>query len=242
MAVLLFVPAASATIVGTLNTTNCPGGGVNVTSTAIDWFDPIAGGLGCIVANGSVPLAPLTYGSGTPFVLDTGGSILDLSSSGPPFTGGFVPGFMVFTSGGAPGLPGSDVLTFDLTQLGPGSANTNCASTPCSVVAGSPFVLLDTGGGVSVTLPASGFAHDNVTPGLSSFNGAFTTQIASFGGGTATALAIQQAFQADPNASLTSGGSTVAGQFTLAAVPEPVSMALIGGGLMALALLRRRRR
>jgi hypothetical protein len=236
MTSLLFIPVASATIVGTLNTISCPNGGVTVTGTTIDFFPALGAGAGCIgaSASGGPPFAaPLTYGTGIAFLGDTAGSISDLTLGGPSI----VPDFMVFTSAGT-----SDTLHFDLTSLGPGVANTDCTRTDiaCSVVAGSPFILQDNAGGVSITLPVFGLAHDSVggPSDLSSFGGAFTTQIAL----PATAASIATEILSG-SGSFGTGGSTVSGQFTITAgAPEPVSMALIGGGLIGLALLRKRRR
>jgi hypothetical protein len=240
MASLLLVPVTSAAIVGTLNTTNCTNGGVIVTATTIDFFNDPAitpQTFGCIVGSAS-STAPnvLTFGSGTPFAGDANGNIQNLTTPAGQFTGSPVPDFMVFTSGGT-GI-GTDTLHFDLTELGPGVSNTNCSLPgPCSVVAGSPFILLGTSTGTTVTLDASGFAHDSLSPtDLSTFSGAFTTQIAG-----STPSEIQTA--ATTGTGAVTAGSTVSGQFIVTAgTPEPVSMALIGGGLIGLALLRRRRR
>jgi hypothetical protein len=223
MASLLFVPAASATIVGTLNTANCLNGGVTVVGNLIDFFLPVDSGTGCIQANSGLFFGPT---ASTPFAGDAVGVIQDLTSGG-----GTVLDFIVLNAGGGV------TLHFDLTSIGPGVANTNCAlAIPCSLVAGSPFVLSANSGGTAIALPAFGTAFDSLSPtDMNTFGGAFTTQIASL-----TPAEIQAAFIANPAAPITA--NTVSGTFVLGTVPEPVSMALIGGGLVALALLRRRAR
>jgi hypothetical protein len=223
MASLLFVPVASATIVGTLNTANCLNGGVTVVGSLIDFFLPVGGGSGCIQANNGLFFGPT---SSTPFAGDAAGVIQDLNSGG-----GTVLDFIVLHAGGGV------TLNFDLTSIGPGVANTNCAlAIPCSLVAGSPFVLSANSGGTAIALPAFGLAHDSLSPtDMTSFGGAFTTQIANL-----SPAQIQAAFISNPAAPITA--NTVSGTFTLGTVPEPVSMALIGGGLVALAFLRRHRR
>jgi hypothetical protein len=86
-------------------------------------------------------------------------------------------------------------------------------------------------GGTSVSLSAHGTIADTV--GLLSFwSGAFTTQING-----QSPFAIQ--------GTINTGGtirSSFSGEFDVSATPEPVSLALIGGGLLALAVIKRRKR
>jgi hypothetical protein len=230
MASLLFVPAASATIVGTLQVANCLGlgAGVSLTVDTATWLPPLAAGGSCVQTNGGI-----FYGPASTILPAEQGKINDITFS--TMAGGL--GFMVFTNG-------SDVVTFDLTGLGPGDhSNTNCNLPPCSVSSTSPLVLTafttpNGTVGTDISLPAALLAHDNLESNTAVFSGGFTTQIA---GQTPPQVA----------ATLLGGGSvrsTFSGEFVgpsgvvLSAVPEPVSMALIGGGLIGLALLQRRRR
>jgi len=218
LALALFIPTTSASVIGHISVANCGGGGVIVDLTNIDWEpgDPAACvQLGINTNLTSVGLGTLTPGSPQ-------GTINDL----PPLGGIF--GFMTFGS-----------FVFDLDAVGgfgPGSA-TSCATNPalnssCSIP-GSPFLLTRTTTGTSVTLSAHGTIADTAGP-ISVWNGSFTTQI-----NNVLPAAIQ--------AKILAGGeisSSFSGEFdvTATAIPEPVSMALIGAGLAALASIKRRKR
>jgi hypothetical protein len=227
----IFLPVASASVIGHLVVGICGNGGVIVNATAIDWLP------------GS-PAACLQLGSGTNITSVGDGSITGASPTGTindlNFTvpGAGTAGFMSFIDSGA----GVDLL-FNLAPVGgfgPGSSVT-CAVNPglnnsCSVP-GSPFILTQTVSntgvvGTSVTLDAHGTIFDMGDGTTSFWSGSFTTQI----NGEAPA-AIQT--------TISGGGSiqsSFSGEFDVTNVPEPISMALIGGGLIALACMRRRQR
>ncbi len=210
------IPSASAAVVGHLSFANCDGQGVIVTMTTVDWL-PAGGGTGCIAAG----IGTNVTFSGGSIAPGDHGTVNDLGIS----TGNT--GFLAFELGG---------VTFDLASVGPGVANTVCpddfiGSDPaCSVFAGSPFILTTGSTGTSVTFAVRGLANDAVSHD-SPWSGAFTTQIAN-----TTPYTIQQDILA------TNGSFTATFSFDgNVGAPEPVSLALIGGGLVALAGLKRRK-
>ena len=222
---ICLIGTAAASPVGTLNIANCPGGGVTVTATSITWSPAgTTTGTGCVATGLGTNVA---FSGGT-LVAGTIGNIKDLVA-GPPMS---VDQFMVF-----PAMGPID-LDFVLNGFGAGSSNTNCAGatsvgSSCSVVAGSPFVLTYLGliaGKPTTTISLSAFGDVIDTSGSSGWSGGFSTQI------NLTPGAIQSAF-----ATAGSIQSTQSAQFILTAVPEPITVLLIGAGLVLLALVRRPR-
>ena len=230
LAIAILVPAASASVIGHLVVGICGNGGVTVDATTIDW------------APGS-PAACLQLGLGTNITSVGGGVLTGASSTGTINDLTFAPGaatsgFMSFVDSGA----GVNLL-FDLAPaggFGPGSL-VDCTVNPgvnnsCSVP-GSPFILTETISngdviGTSVTLAAHGTILDIGDGSTSFWSGSFTTQI-----NTMSPAAIQT--------QIAGGGaitSSFSGEFDVTAVPEPVSMSLVGAGLIALAAIRRRKR
>ncbi len=113
----LSMRTASASVVGSLQLN---GGAVTVGAASLTWE-------GFATVN---PFSNLTYGAGIP--VPTGNtSTVDIMNL-PPATLPDI-NFMLFTL-----VPS---LHFDLSSIGPGVANTNCALPPCSVFAGSPLIL-----------------------------------------------------------------------------------------------------
>jgi hypothetical protein len=157
------------------------------------------------------------------------GTINDLPAGG-------VTGFMTF-----PSTIGA--LLFNLAPVGgfdPGAVYPDCTSSPaigfsCTITAGlltpSPFILTTNSSGTSVNLLAHGDIFDPAHPLDESFwHGSFTTQING-----QTPLQIRN--------TVVGGGSitsTFSGEFDVV-VPEPVSLVLIGAGLIALAAIKRRK-
>lgn len=250
LAVLVSVtlaPTASASVIGHLSvfpgTPPClgelGGGGVTVSATSINWSpgSPAAclqTGLGTNVASaaGNMLTNSTVSFSGT-------GTINDLALPAGSDPG--IAGFMTFTGGGL-----TSPLLFNLAAVagfGPGSA-VSCATNPglnnsCSIPPGgnsSPFILTQglSNQGVpntSVTLSAQGTIVDPVDGVTSYWSGSFTTQI-------------NNQLPADIQSIITAGGSitsTFSGEFDVSPVPEPISVVLIGAGLIVLGAIKRRK-
>jgi PEP-CTERM motif len=204
--------AGLASPVGTLTTDSC-GGGVTVTAGLVDFLPP-GGTNGCIITG---------------------------TTTGITYSGGFMGSGVTGTVGDIPGGSATDfiafaahpTLHFNLLGLGPGSGTDVCTGLgigqSCSVVIGSPFVLtLQAGGTTQVFLRLFGVAFD--ASGSSLWDGGFTVNLSG-----QTPAAIQ--------ATILGGGSvtsTHAGNFTLTAIPEPGSIALMGVGMALFAAIRRR--
>jgi hypothetical protein len=208
-----FAPVASAGVVGELSFANCGGQGVNVTLTTVDWL-PVGTGTGCIDAGSSTTIK-FVGGSGL-IAPGEAGTVNDLS------VGVGNSKFIQFAG-----------VYFDAPIIGPGVSNTTCAATynpglpACSVVTGAPFVLTATTSGTIISMSVSGLAYDSTGIGTP-WSGVFSTQIQ---GQTPAQIATTEL-----------GGGTINATYSFdgqSGVPEPVSMALIGGGLLALAGLKR---
>lgn len=239
------IPMAHATPMGNLAIAGCAAAGVNVNANSITWLGSPGGlaqaGYGCVNTTSGGLGTNLTYSGGT---LSSGvnGEIKSLVLS-PPTSG---IDFMDFT--------GNPNLIFDLAGFLPGPASTSCGTLAlfqsCAVAAGSPFVLeLDPGGtglcpaGVGggnncqtkISLNIANSVVRDLGNGSSAlWTGSFSTQIP-----TMSPSQIQSAIIAGATI-----GSSEAGAFTLftVPVPEPVTFVMIGGGLIGLAMLRRRKK
>ena len=231
LALATLPPSASAATIGELSVGNCSGGGVVVTITTIDWLPAnqcLQAGIPTNVTSGLGSIGSTSFGT-----------INDLNSLPSGNTTGFA-GFMTFGA-----------IELDLIAVGPGVL-TSCATNPgignsCSIpLPGdgiSPFVLTQDAGGTSVSLSAYGTTFDTTDNVLSYWNGAFTTQLnTSVLNGDMSPAGIQARIVGHDGIPPGSVTSTYSGTFDITAVPEPVSMALIGGGLIALAAIKRRKR
>jgi len=217
------------------------------------------------VSSYTVGLTPLTSSvNGTPPV----GSAVFIQSISAPLPATIIP-FMQFlnSAGNAVGI----TVGATNTSFGTGSPNTNCTTATatlfatCSIYQGALIILENLGSnGTEATLVFTGTAWDGsgappANPSL--FSGSISTQLTLVNGITGHAPgtgfvtpADVQAFFGCPN---NSGSTVTAGQCTalnnslsssnsgtfsaVATVPEPASMALIGGGLLALGFWRKKR-
>ncbi len=227
---------AMAAPIGNLLVANCTGQGVTVTASTLDWL-PAGGGTGCI-ATGNQTL--VNFVGGGPLVSgDTSGLIKDLTFPGPSP----ILDFMFFTD--------QPNLHFDLVGVGPGPTSTACATTldpnapACTVFVGSPIKLSPTSSGTTVSLSANGTASD-LSADVSNWIGDYSTTFPGI-----TPAQLQSAINSGtPLSGFCSGGactSTYSGTFVVTftpgpTVPEPLSLVLIGGGLIGLACMRRFKR
>jgi hypothetical protein len=221
---------ASAAVIGVLDETNCAGGGATVNATTITW-SPVGtvAGTGCVAAGISTAV---TWSGGT-IAPGNLGNILNLT-----FTpGATVDGFMRWN------VP---TLALDFVETSfPAAVSTNglcsnpiSAGQSCVLVAGyTPFLLTYNGlvAGVQntqISAQVGGTVADPGTGQVSTWGGSFNTTL------NQTPAQIEATFL-----SVGSISSTQEGRFTIAfaAVPEPSSMLMIGGGLIGLATLLRKR-
>jgi len=218
---LLVMPTASASVVGSLQLN---GGSVTV-------------GVSTLVWNGTATVnaaTNLTYDGGTPVPAGDAVTLMNLPPASLPLDH-----FMSFA-----GIPSLD---FILASIGPGSSNVACATSPCSVFAGSPLILRTTPNGTEVDLSVGGTATDGTVP-VSNWFGVFSETVTSLPdeplGTIITPLMVQTYFQNHPTSTLTTtySGTFVATLTSIVPEPSSVTMFLLGGGLIAIALARRPRR
>jgi hypothetical protein len=235
MASAIFLPSASAGVIGTLFTGSS--GEVTVTTTSITWdTDPgsiSSGTWNGEVANGTnLTFLGCTGGLGSAGCLANGEGI-DINHLGPfvnLVTVLPVNNFMTFAT--------NPTLDFTLTAVSPGSANTNCfgltVGQSCSVIAGSPIILtLLSSNRTAVQLSFVGTATDG-SGQTSNWTGGFSATLP-----TMTPADLETYFLNNPNGSQSASNS---GSFFATTVPEPGTSGLIGGALIGLATLLRRRK
>jgi len=227
-ACFVFVTAAPsfANVAGELETGG--DGTVTVTATGIQFTLNDSTGYSTEVGFGT----DLTFATcptgvlGTPGCLKLGeGIIID---SGATLTGTTSADFLAFQS--------NPSLVFDLTAVDPGSSNTDCAISPCSVIPGSHIILDATpDGGTDAVLGLAGFVSDNGFATEEAYTGHFTAAIAGL-----TPSEVQSLFLADGSFT-----HTYAGDFLVdvTATPEPRLIWVAGlAGIFLMVAFRKRQK
>jgi len=235
---LLLVSDASASVINTLLTGST--GTVTVTIGSVFFNTDPEPGAGCqttLLKGCDADVATFTNLAFTGGPLATGEGIYinnnDLTAGA---SAADMASFLTFAS--------HPNLVFNETLIGPGSANTNCATAnsnglSCSVFAGSPILLTYLNGQTIASISVSGRASDTGTGGLatgSTYIGGFSQTLSSLPNGTApTPFDVQQYFcpggVCDPTKSITTSQS---GTFTATNVPEPSAVFLGSLGIVML--------
>jgi hypothetical protein len=210
----------------TASIANVTGGGVTVNNS----------GLFFNTSGTNVP-NPFTVGGASTgsFVGLTGGTILNVS---PPVVGATsIPGFATFNTAGG-------VITFNLTDILPGvgtaaACTSNTVGNVCTPNIGSvmsPFTLTQVApNAVSIGLSLNGEAYlGTAASGTSPTVGTFTTQDTMHG----TISSILTASGTPQGVTESYSGSFTA---ATAVIPEPVSLLLMGFGLLGVGLIARRK-
>ena len=176
-----------------------------------------------VVGSGSGDLAP--YGSDP-----AGGTITSLSQATNPVGVTLVTPTLFVTFAPSPGVGD---ISFYMQTVFAGVGDPTCSSLTCTPPGSSVTFLDGTGGNSSATITMEGFARH-----------------ASDGPGFATATPLQMVFTAQFNSpyatvlsNFQSAGtltSTYSATFAAQAVPEPMTISLVGFGLLGLGIMSRR--
>lgn len=231
LTVALVAPASADPISGVMNIT----GSADVTKTTINWnFGDPTGHEGATDAvYGTFDLVS----SGSGYFVDIwkpiSGINTGLSEDLPPGGGAN------FLSDFETPFAQYDDLSFTLTSLGvfnePVCTGAEQVGDSCIAFVGSPFLLTRTNAGTSVEFDVFGFFIDLTYGDDGSWNTAKGVYTAPNVSGTPKEV----------SDIINAGGtinSSYAAQYTVTAIPEPMSLTLLGSGLLGIGLKARRRR
>lgn len=223
--------ASAAPIIGNINVNGGTLGSVKVTLDDIDFQPPIGGGVGglSVVATADGYFTGMEGDAGLISDLNRFAHPVGVDLSLTPFMGGFTlsPGLVFYLGTIEAGI-------YPACVVGPATAvGTNCTPDP-GPGPGSPFNLRQESGSVTAQLSVFGTVINHLTGDAGYFRGSFTTQItASAYNNIGSELLPAVAAGTLPNQSWSANFESVA-------TPEPSSFALIGLGLVAAGLVRRR--
>jgi len=221
----LAVPASADPITGQLNFT----GAVRVTATTVDWV-PLGGPEGDLFTT-----FPGTGYFSQIYLPTSGVNMGDSIDLGPAtvlplakFLNDFTTPFAVY-----------DDLSFTLTSIAvpsvPVCTGSEIVGQTCVAFVGSPFLLTRTTTGTSVEFDVFGFFVDPTYSADSANNVASGVYSSQISGLTPNQIRLTILAGQPVDASYSA-------QYTATAVPEPLTLTLLGSGLLGIGLRARRRR